>query len=344
MNNAVATKHNSQSVSSITQQAQLDLRLEALKELELSDAELQIYVIKTNVKKTAANRFVEIRQLVIDSEMAKDLKGAIQECINGKDHILELPLVHTIQDNRFFQVGTSTTDFGFATEWIRNNPVLKIGKLDELHKYNSYVVRLIFKDTNNNYYNLWGYHYFSNSWSASKSPSKRIRIKDLTNGVLTASIDKSPSFTMTDKIDFIEFNGSIFIADVGKFETSMNYQERLKELNESSTNKLFASASMKASDKATFKAVISNDKHLMRQVASVGHKGHFEDPVWMEKLRTKAKQFSDWKIEFDDDKKIVIKEDKAYIKELLTLLQNKRVMTLVDGKVCDVDGELIPVV
>jgi hypothetical protein len=82
----------------------------------------------------------------------------------------------------------------------------------------------------------------------------------------------------------------------------------------------------------------------MRQVASVGHKGHFEDPVWMEKLRTKAKQFSDWKIEFDDDKKIVIKEDKAYIKELLTLLQNKRVMTLVDGKVCDVDGELIPVV
>ena len=39
--------------------------------------------------------------------------------------------------------------------------------------------------------------------------------------------------------------------------------------------------------------------------------------------------------------KIVIEESKEYIKELLTLLQNKRVKTIVDGIVFDVDGELI---
>lgn len=38
-----------------------------------------------------------------------------------------------------------------------------------------------------------------------------------------------------------------------------------------------------------------------------------------------------------------VQENKEYVKELLILLQNKRVKTVVDGLVFDVEGELIAI-
>ena len=62
----------------------------------------------------------------------------------------------------------------------------------------------------------------------------------------------------------------------------------------------------------------------------------------MNHMQKEAKAAKNWKIEFENNK-ILVKEDKEYIKEVLTLLQNKRVMTVVDKQVFDVDGELIPI-
>ncbi|MEI8706729.1 hypothetical protein [Pseudoalteromonas sp. B62] len=87
--------------------------------------------------------------------------------------------------------------------------------------------------------------------------------------------------------------------------------------------------------------VIGNDKYLMRQLASVHEKGHFTDDIWLAKLKIKSEEAGNWKIKFDESGKIIIDETKDYVKEVLTLLQNKRVITVVDEKMFDVDGEFI---
>ena len=86
---------------------------------------------------------------------------------------------------------------------------------------------------------------------------------------------------------------------------------------------------------------IGTDKHLMRQLASVYSKPYYNNDVWLTQLHQVAQNEDSWLIQFDADGKIQVQEDKKYIHELLTLLQNKRVRTVVDGVMFDVDGELI---
>ena len=81
----------------------------------------------------------------------------------------------------------------------------------------------------------------------------------------------------------------------------------------------------------------------MRQLASVHDKGFYNNKNWLSNLRAAAATAGNWKIQFDTNNKIIINNDKNYIKEVLTLLQNKRVKTVVDGVVMDVDGELVAI-
>ena len=81
----------------------------------------------------------------------------------------------------------------------------------------------------------------------------------------------------------------------------------------------------------------------MRQLASVHSKPYYNNDIWLTKLKEVADkpESSHWLIKYDAQDQIIVQEDKAYVRELLTLLQNKRVRTVVDGVEQDVDGELV---
>jgi len=323
------------------EQAELDIRLERLKTLSIDDASLTVYVAKTNTDKTKKVRFSDIKELVVSEGMSEDLASYVKGKLDSFEHIIELTHVHTVQDNRFFHVPTVSTDFKDVVHAIPKEQPPKVSRIDELNKYNSYVIRMTFK-VGEHYHNLWAFHYFAGAWSAKKTKSTKMDFS-FVGGFLKADIDETPVFTITNEVDFIEYNGDLFICNVGKFETATNYQARLKESAKSSVNNLFDSPAMKATDKFKFINTMGEDKHLMRQLASVEEKALYKDPVWLGKLKTAADSAQNWKIDFDENGKIIVKEDKEYIKEILVLLQNKRVMTVVDKKVFDVDGELIPV-
>ncbi|MCF1428619.1 MAG: DUF4868 domain-containing protein [Shewanella sp.] len=135
----------------------------------------------------------------------------------------------------------------------------------------------------------------------------------------------------------------MFIADLQQFETAMNYHERLKEKKTEAIAALGNSAAMIAEESQKLINIIGEDKRLMRQLASAYEKRYFANEVWLRKLREAATAAGNWKIQFDDNGKIVIEETKEYVRELLVLLQNKRVKTVVDGIMFDVEGELIAI-
>ncbi|HEH9394541.1 TPA: DUF4868 domain-containing protein, partial [Aeromonas salmonicida] len=100
---------------------------------------------------------------------------------------------------------------------------------------------------------------------------------------------------------------------------------------------------MNSSEAIKLTTLVAEDKRLMRNLASVYEKQHFKNEIWLRKLREAAEVAGNWQIKFDTQGKILVQENKEYVKELLILLQNKRVKTVVDGLVFDVEGELIAI-
>lgn len=336
INNLVQNQAQQEQVQSQLDQASLDHKLNSLKNLDLDDAVVNVYVTKISPS-NKDKRFIKIRRLKVHTEALKTLKSYVTECINGNEHICEFKTINTNQDNRFFYVEKAATDFSMMEEYVTKGDMLYIQDQNELNEFNSYVIQLSFGIPERS---IFAFRYISGSWSL-KQTNKKFFSCQLIQNELIVNIDSEPRFHITPYIDFLQFKDDIFISDVRQFETSMNFHERLIEKKEEAIVALCSSPAVVVSAKDPIKKVIGNDKHLMRQLASVHEKGYYKNEIWLTKLRKVATEAGNWKIKFDDEGKIEIIENKEYVKELLTLLQNKRVRTVVDGVIFDVDGELI---
>jgi hypothetical protein len=336
MDNLEAQPVAIQEVQTQLDQAALDRKLEILQALDLDNAVINIYVAKistTNKEK----RFLDIKRLKVQGDHKQSFKGYAAECISGNEHICELRTINTTQDNRFFHVEKSATDFAQMEELVTTGNIPYISEQSELNAYNAYVIQLTFGEPEQS---IFAFRYISGSWSVNKTSGRFFSFTAIDNELIV-SIDNDARFQITPNIDFIQFKDDMFIADIRQFEIAMNYHERLKEKKTEAITALCASSAMVATSKDTLTTVIGNDKHLMRQLASVHEKGYFSNDIWLTKLKNVAELAGNWKIKFDDAGKILVEDNKDYVKELLTLLQNKRVKTVVDGVMFDVDGELI---
>ncbi|MGR3969686.1 Kiwa anti-phage protein KwaB-like domain-containing protein [Shewanella sp. 1180_01] len=317
-------------------QASLNHKLQALKNLGLDDAVVNLYVTKISTS-NKEKRFVEVKRLNVHSDDKPLFKNYVTECIDGNEHICELKSINTTQDNRFFYVEKSATDFSQMEALVTTGQIDFVTEKSELNSFNSYVIQLTFGEPEQS---IFAFRYISGAWSANKTSGKFFGFNTF-NNELIVKIKEDPRFQITPYIDFLQYGDDIFIADIKQFETAMNFHERLKEKKVEAITALCASSAMLEVAKEPLTRVIGNDKYLMRQLASVHEKGHFADDIWLAKLKIKSEAAGNWKIKFDDSGKIIIDETKDYVKEVLTLLQNKRVITVVDEKMFDVDGEFI---
>ncbi|WP_305421824.1 Kiwa anti-phage protein KwaB-like domain-containing protein [Photobacterium leiognathi] len=319
-------------------QASLDKKLADLRAIDLSKATVNLWV--TNVKvSNKSKRFGDIKNLKVHSEYQEHFRQYVIHCIKGTEHIEELRPITTIQDNRFFYVESSSTDLTQLIEQVENGELTTITQETELNNYNAYVIQLTFDEPEKN---IYAFRYIKGAWSLNNTANKTLRTS-YQNNRLVVEIDQSNKFQITPYVDFIQYESSVFIADLTQFETAMNYHERLKEKKAETISALGKSFAMNADESNKLISIIGDDKRLMRQLASVYEKQHFNNELWLRKLRDAADEAGNWQIKFDDDGKIKVIEKKEYVKELLVLLQNKRVKTVVDGLMFDVEGELVTI-
>ncbi|CAH8190565.1 DUF4868 domain-containing protein [Vibrio vulnificus] len=319
-------------------QASLDAKLVELQALDLSEATVNLWVAKVKVG-NKTKRFGDIKNLKIHSDYQDHFRQYVIECIQGNQHIEELRPITTIQDNRFFHVESSSTDLGQLKEQVESGELRTINQEAELNGYNSYVIQLTFGDPE---LSVYAFRYIKGAWSLNNTSNKTLR-PNFQDNQLVVEIDQSSKFQITPYIDFIQYNSDVFIADLAQFETAMNYHERLKEKKVEAITALGDSSAMNYSESSKLTAIVGEDKRLMRQLASVYEKQHFNNDIWLQKLRDAASEAGNWRIQFDANGKILVQETKEYVKELLVLLQNKRVKTVVDGLMFDVEGELIAI-
>jgi hypothetical protein len=317
-------------------QAALDANLALLKAINLSNAVVNVYVAKTSLD-NKNKRFSEIKRLSCEGDLVAQFKGYAINCIRPLDHISELRDITTNQDNRAFYVEAGATDFQQAVDAIQEGSITAISTPTDLNKFNSYIIQLTYGDEQRS---IYAYRYVSTAWSVRNTVKGTFNLEIL-NNQLIAGFDSQPRFQISESIDLIQAGDGVFVTNLKNFESAMNYEERLKERKKDAVAALRSSNIITAEASYVLISTIGTDKHLMRQLASVYSKGFYSDNDWMVKLKTEADKAGDWLIRFDADGKLEVDGDKAYIKELLILLQNKRVETVVDHKIFDVDGELI---
>jgi len=317
-------------------QAVLNANLATLKGIDLSNAVVNVYVVKTSLD-NKIKRFSEIKRLSCEGDLKAQFKGYVVDGITPLEHISELRDITTNQDNRAFYVESGATDFQQAVDVIQEGGITTIASAEALNKFNSYIIQLTYGD---NQRSIYAYRYVSTAWSVKNSTKGAFNFEML-NNQLIAGFDEKPRFQITSSIDLIQAGDGVFVTNIKNFESAMNYEERLKERKADAVTALCASNVITTEASYVLTTTIGTDKHLMRQLASVYSKGFYSDEEWMVKLKAEADKAGNWLIRFDADGKLEVDGDKAYIKELLILLQNKRVETVVDHKIFDVDGELI---
>ena len=319
-------------------QRSLSQKLNDLKGLDLDNAVVKVFVAKVSIR-NKSKRFQDVCRLNVHTEHQGKFKTYVTDCIDGYDHVCDLGSVPTVQDNRFYYVERTATDLAELADIVSGRSVGVIQNTNQLNEYNSYIIQLVFGSPENS---LFAFRYIKGAWSANKANGKFFGFEVVSNE-LVVKIISDHRFQITPSIDFIQFGEDIFISDLTQFETAMNFHERLAEKKQEAIGALCDSPAIARSSKDPLSKVVGNDKHLMRLLASVHEKGDNADPVWLGKLRRVAEEAGNWRVKFGSDGKILIEEDKDYIKEVLTLLQNKRVKTVVDNLMFDVDGELVAV-
>lgn len=317
-------------------QAELDLKLKELQAADLDKAVVNVWVAVT-VPANKAKRFTKIKRLKVKDSSKNKFKSYVVDCIQGASGISELTPMYTPQDDRFFYVESSATDLSQLISEVETQNLEAVKTIDELNGYNSYAIQVTFGEPEQS---VFAYRYIRAAWSAKKTKGNFLDFKTV-NGELVVEIDSSTRFEINPYLDFLQFKDDVFIANIASFEVAMNYHERLKEKKEEAIKALFESPNLVAGSEDVFKNLVGLDKRLMRQLAAAHEKGYYSNKEWVAKLRVAAEEAGNWRIKFNDQGEIEIDDDKDYIKELLILLQNKRVKTVVDGIVADVDGELI---
>jgi len=321
-----------------TDQITLDKNLALLKNIDLSSATINIYILETSLK-NKNKRFPKINRLSCQDDLNTQFKNYVINGIAPLEHIAELRDITTNQDNRAFYVESGATDFAQAVDAIQAGGITVINSPSDLNAFNSYIIQLTYGKEQ---HNLYAYRYISTAWAVKNSVKGAFNLEIL-NNQLIAGFDPKPRFQISSNIDLIQAGDGVFITNLKNFESAMNYQERLKEKKTEAVSALCDNNIISTQAKDVLISTIGTDKHLMRQLASVYSKGFYSNKDWMAKLKqaAKAKEAKNWLIRFDSNGSLEVDADKAYIKELLTLLQNKRVETVVDHQVFDVDGELI---
>jgi hypothetical protein len=146
-------------------QAVLDANLATLKGIDLSNAVVNVYVVKTSLD-NKVKRFPEIKRLSCEGDLKAQFKGYVVNGITPLEHISELRDITTNQDNRAFYVESGATDFQQAVVAIQEGGITTIASAEALNKFNSYIIQLTYGA---NQQSIYAYRYVSTAWSVKNS-------------------------------------------------------------------------------------------------------------------------------------------------------------------------------
>jgi len=304
-----------------------------LSESDIEELSVEMFLVNIDTKKRK-ERIKEIKKLGIAQNLQEELRKNILKAIDSRSEISALLDTNIESNEHFYYEQQFSTDFEQVEKKI-NSCSSSITKSKDIHNFNAYIVRItIGRTSEREEITLSAVTYFASGWKVSCIPSfcwddTEANIKPY-----------KPEFKIYNYVSFFSMEDGLFISNINHFQTIMNYEERLKEKKIETANALEEHNIISEDGKETLLNIIGNDKTMMKQLASTQRLSHYKKATFSERLYQKIHLEGFGQLEFDDNNVIVVKNDKAYVKEMLTLLQDKRVITLIFENLADVDGNL----
>lgn len=310
--------------------------LRHLKGLDFTGATVNIFVTTASTR-SKDNRVNSLYRLVSQAPIKDMMKDAVSDSINETDDLIAYKYINTLDDAKYIYVDSDITGVDQFIDSIENQVIPQIKDKGELNDKNMYILQVVLHSGEK----IYAFKYISSVWSVKNTNQSYLKL-DMLDGDLVADVAQNTGFRIYKSIDYLCYKSVVYIKAVTNFETSLNFHERLQAQRDLAMKSISESPLFVESKANALQQAVGKNKNFMRQLASVAAKGYYTDEEWLGKLKVAAQEAGDWLIEFDQNGAIIIKDDTEYLQELLTLLQNKRVKTIVDGEVCDVNGELIP--
>ncbi|HIF9149314.1 TPA: Kiwa anti-phage protein KwaB-like domain-containing protein [Photobacterium damselae] len=327
-----------QQLEVIDDQINLVDKLNELKDVNINSEDISLYLVEFTPD-NKIKRVSKSSHLKISASFKLDLKSYFKSLITNTSEIKFWSEINTNEDDRLFFLPIKETQFITVLDSIENAG--HISGIDEMSEYNGYLIKYDFTDENNTPCFLYAMTYIATAWKIVKRKRDLKQVITFSNEGNIADISKCENqFYITPKIDFISFNDGVYIHDIKAFERAMRFKNRLIERSNVTAQELVDENFINENDKETLINVINGDGHFMRNFSSVKTLSFYKEEGWLDKLYSAITIDKMGTLEFHEDKKIKIKNDKTYIKELLVLLQDKRVTTVISKRTCDVDGNL----
>lgn len=312
----------------------------SIKAVEFVPKDVTVFFLN-NKPANRKNKFSDIQKLYCDDEFKKYLMDGLSTYQGYDDHD-----IHSLSSSLDFEEGKLLTlinddlHFHSIVNEITSNDIKIIDNIKKLENTNAFLVR--FANHLGDYvYVFKAISLFNAVKAHKKTLMDRFCTLDDSDGV-TAKIIQDRVVKISNNFDFAFHRGVFLIGNPEKFFSQMCFDEVIDEKRKQSLDKLEKSNLISKESLKLLRKTSEKNKFYKRWLYNAYCLDSFSDAAWQASLRARIKQKSLKHLELDDnDMVMTLGDSNEDIKELLAVLQGKRVIELITEEQYDVSGSMV---
>lgn len=298
--------------------------LNSLKRENLNNADVQLAVIK-EYKRDRVSQY-DIDFVRINGPLQNRLRNIVIRKIENSNEIEnynydapepEEDLVNTIsyEETDFFRIMEQLVALNPEEDMIED--------VNELVKAKAYVIILRVRDE----IKVVGFKTLPENWKMKRAKGL---IPLFWNEDRFEDLEQENVFSISNTIDFLYYNEMLFILSKRNFEQGLNFREGMinkADLMYQEVRDLNLFVNMEI-----LTARVGNNQRYLRKIATIRNLGHYQNPQFLQRMR-EIVEAKGWNIGFENGQIVFTDET---LDDILTLLQNKRLHSLITEEDFDV--------
>ncbi|MDK2901708.1 MAG: hypothetical protein PWR14_612 [Thermosediminibacterales bacterium] len=293
-----------------------------LKNIQFDNPTINLWAV---TDRTLRNKKASYKTKSINTrdELKTKLYNIVLKVIEKSGKVIEYEDLTVDQDDDVLYIESEITDFELILVDInKGSDAEKVKNIDELKNTWAYVIEI--QDDKNR---VLGVKKLSKEWDMTKNNFINLIFQQQE----FVDLNESSIFKIYNSLDFLWFDGGLYIFDKRNFEKALNFRERLIK----SKNEVLEDIKKEniLDDVDLLKDSVGENMKYLRKLSQIKKNGYYKFPNYIANLKIVNKQ-EKWGLRIENDK-IIVEEDKIDL--ILTVLNNGRLKSLVTFETFDVD-------
>ena len=300
--------------------------LQAIKSKSWDKAAVSFWIVKRRLINRQAR--YEVQSVNVDKKLRRKLRDIVCKRIEAASGVRDYDYTTGDLDDDLLCIETSATDFQQVIDIVTAEETPpRADSLEALVGTWMYVARLDLSDTPT----LYAVRHVSRSWTAKKVIQfANVIFRDN----ILVDLDQKEVFRIDDRIDFMSYDGTLFIADKSRFESAMNFREGMRSQRDDLLEELVSLSIIE--DASIVGDLVGDNMRRLRRLSKVKNAGYYKNGAYLDQLK-KVSNEQGWGLEYTGNGTLVISEEN--IDDVLILLNNDRLTSLIDQTTFDVDAK-----